>query len=279
MSARAHPNHNPIALTLWRWFHDPFEGIGYRAQKRPWGTYWSHGGVYCHDLPLDQAHAFLGDLRAYYSLADLDDDAIQIIVDDPEQDARLGPVLLDAGWTTGKTDLFLAHVGPMPAPPIIEGLRVDEVSAANVRAFVTTRLRAFSDDDTPPDSVRLTAQVAQRQGELTGSGRGMLVRVKAECDVGEYAASMWWYDEPEATWIVLLGVRAPFRRRGIARWLLCQRLIQAQTEGKPALINVTTENIDALRLYRRLGFTDVVYRRRRYNPSGSPTYKEEATNE
>lgn len=241
------------------WFHDPYEGMGYRAEKRRWGTYWSHRQVYVAELPLEQVPAFLDDVCTYYSNEDVPEVKVYLNLESREAEARLGPALLVAGCEPGVTQVFLAHNGAPLECPIVPGLTVEPAIEVNVRELVTTKQRAFSDADAVPDAERLAAEIAQRQGELLGSARGLLARIG-----GEPAGVVWWYAEVEADWVVLLGVRAPFRRRGIARWLLRQRLTEAERPDKPLFINVLVDNAHAIRLYHDLGFTNEVYWRRRY---------------
>ena len=40
-----HPQHSAIAAEVRGWFHNPYQGMGYRAERGRWGTYWSHGLV------------------------------------------------------------------------------------------------------------------------------------------------------------------------------------------------------------------------------------------
>ena len=241
------------------WFHDPYEGMGYRAEKRRWGTYWSHRQVYVAELPLEQVPAFLDDVCTYYSNGGVPEVKVYLNLESREVEARLGPALLAVGCAPGTTEMFLAHTGTLPDCVAVSGLAVEPVNAANLDLFVATKRRIFSADDAVPNAARRVEEIAQRRGELTGNARGLLARVD-----GEPAGIVWWYAEIETDWVVLLGVRAPFRRRGIARWLLGQRLAEVERQGTSLFINVLADNARAIRLYCYLGFTNEVYWRRRY---------------
>lgn len=242
-----------------RWFHDPYTGMGYRAEKHRWGTYWSHGQVYAADVQPADVPAFLADVRACYRDENAPGQDVHINLDSRDADVALGSVLLAAGCTRTATQVFLAHDGAPRACPAVPGLTVEPATAANIDALARTKMRAFDADDAVPPAPGLAYEIAQRRLELSGSARGLLARLD-----GEPAGFVWWYAEADADWIVLLGVRAPFRRRGLARWLLCRRLIEARRQHRPVLINVLTDNARALRLYRSLGFVHEVYWRYRY---------------
>lgn len=83
------------------------------------------------------------------------------------------------------------------------GLEIERVDQLNVSIFAITKLRAFSDDDALPEETQVASETALRQAELRGEAGGTIVTADGEC-----VGSMWWYDEPEAIWIVLLSVRA-----------------------------------------------------------------------
>jgi hypothetical protein len=59
-----HPQHEMISKTVRDWFHQPFEGSGYRAVRRPWGTYWDNSLVYPSQLQADGVEEFLADPTA-----------------------------------------------------------------------------------------------------------------------------------------------------------------------------------------------------------------------
>lgn len=247
-----HPQHEEVAQTIQDWFHLPFEEMGYRAEKRSWGTYWSTDHVHTLGVPLGEVEAFLADVRAYYG-----DRPVRINLAGASLDAELGPALCKAGCLPGKIEIFLAHVGSVAAPPSVSGLCVEAVDEANIERFARIVLEAFAGELGAMD---LAQEIARRRAELTGTGRGLLARID-----GEPAGILWRYDEAQDTWINLLGMRPSFQRRGIGRRLLCHTLLEAYGRGcRSVLINVLAENERAMRLYRRLGFVDQVYWRHRY---------------
>lgn len=74
-----------------------------------------------------------------------------------------------------------------------------------------------------------------------------------------------------ADWEILsLGVRPPFRRRGVGRALMDCVLAQMPADLPPSLVlEVAADNIAAQELYAELGFQNVGRRPRYYNRSDS----------
>jgi ribosomal protein S18 acetylase RimI-like enzyme len=250
-----HPDHDQLASVVRDWFHLPFEGMGYRAERRRWGTYWNHGKVYTPGFPPAQMGAFLADVRRHYGPR-----VVRIVIDDPSVEAELGPLLCEAGCSQGKADLFLAHVGSVPRVRPVPGLHIEPVDESNLLEFAEVRLRGFADSEGSPDGDVLRAEADRRRAELAGTGRGTLARLH-----GEPAGALWRYDEPDDVWILLLATRLPFRRRGIGRTLLCQSVTGGYARGcRSVMLNVQTDNAKGIRLYQQLGFQDPIIWRRRY---------------
>jgi membrane protease YdiL (CAAX protease family) len=134
-----HSEHDRLVRAVWSWFHLPFEGMGYRAERRQWGTYWSTGQVYISHLPIDRVGDLVQDVRACYGRG-----TIYLNVEDRTVDARLGPALEAAGCVAGRAEGFLAHVGPIPQRPPVSGVVAEPVNLANLHAFVMTKLEVFS---------------------------------------------------------------------------------------------------------------------------------------
>jgi GNAT superfamily N-acetyltransferase len=252
-----HPEHKGIAQTVKGWFHLPFRGMGYLAERRRWGTYWSNAQVYTSGFPVAELEPFMADLRRYY--AD-QPEAIHVYIDDPAADAELGPLMLEAGWEAEVTELFLAHVGPVAQPLEMAGLEIWPVFDTNLGQFVATQLRAYGNTEDMPDPSRVRAEIARRQREMSGTEGGLLARVH-----GQPAGIIWWHEEPLEIWINQVGVRVPFRHQGIAGELLRQCTESAYARGlKSVLLNVASDNREAIRLYQRMGFRDEVYCHRCY---------------
>lgn len=250
-----HPEHHRLVGVITAWFHTSFQAMGYRAEQHPWGTYWNTGHVYTFGFPVDQVMDFLADVRAYYG-----EQPVFINIDGRDHDATLGPALQAAGCTQGKTEIFLAHVGAVPQLVPVIDMAVEPMNEANLPAFAATRLKAFADSEATLTEAEVHSELADRRAELMGTGRGLLAHVG-----GIPAGVIWWLEDPRDIWVTYLATRVPFRGRGIGRWLLCQCLTEKYAQGcRSVLLNVTTDNVQAIQLYRRLGFVDEVYWRRRY---------------
>jgi GNAT superfamily N-acetyltransferase len=255
MRAVVHPDHDEIAQAVRGWFQRPFEEMGYRAEERRWGTYWNHGHVHTLGFPPAQLGDFVRDVRSYYNQR-----PVYINVHGREMDRQLGAALCAAGCSKGRSDIFLAHVGTVPALPPVQGLEAEAVDESNLLQFAQTRLSALADTNERPDNSDVQHELALRRRELSGTGRGVLARIH-----GEPASVIWWYEDPKDIWINYLGTRSPFRRQGVASWLLGYRLLHAYQQGcRSVVINVATANVDAIRPYQRFGFRDEVCWRRRY---------------
>jgi GNAT superfamily N-acetyltransferase len=80
---------------------------------------------------------------------------------------------------------------------------------------------AFSGSEAEPDPEELRQRLALRKAEMGGQGRYLLARVGGE------PASVVAFYEGEDRFVHHLATRVPFRRRGIARWLLSEVLFTA----------------------------------------------------
>lgn len=257
VNSGSHPEHDRLAQTVKSWFHLPYLGMGYVAEPRRWGTYWSNAQVYTSGFPVNELEPFLADLRTYY--AD-QPEPIHLYVDNPWADAELGPALRHAGWAAAVPELYLAHVGSVAPPPEVPGLEIWPVHESNLGQFAATRLRACGDSEEAPDPCRVKAEIARRARELSGTGRGLLAKIS-----GQPVAVIWWQEEFLDIWVNQLATRVPFRRQGIASELLRQCTEDAYDRGhKSVVLNVVSDNVAARRLYHRLGFRDEVYWCRRY---------------
>ena len=71
-----------------------------------------------------------------------------------------------------------------------------------------------------------------------------------------------WVTVPVEAWVNTVGTRRAWRGKGVAAWLMTDALqkIAAADDGfERAILGVDEENpTGALRLYRRLGFTEAV---------------------
>jgi hypothetical protein len=123
------------------------------------------------------------------------------------------------------------------------------------------KLQGFADSEDEPDPGRLATELALRRAENRGSGRSLLASVR-----GEPAAVLGLWGE--ADWVIFnLATRLPFRRR-LAELLLAEVLHEAaDTPGCRAVVINGEEEDWPLSWYRRYGFSDEVYWRRRYRLS------------
>lgn len=69
-----------------------------------------------------------------------------------------------------------------------------------------------------------------------------------------------------------IGVDPKCHRAGIGSLLLRELLGAADKHGGPVFLEVRTDNVAAIELYRRFGFETVGTRKRYYQPSGADAY-------
>lgn len=185
---------------------------------------------------------------------------VRVFVEGLDADRRLSEAFVSLGWTPADAHVILAHVGAVPWPPTVEGLRVERVTNATLREFNTVKLQGFADTDDPPGEDALAREATFREAEMQGVGRFLLARID-----GEPASILAMYDDEDRD-VFLLATRVSFRNRGIGTNLLTRVLREARDDGARSVVIGTNPDGKAIVLYRRLGFTDDVYYRRPYDP-------------
>lgn len=258
-----HPEHQAIAATVRGWFTYSAPEMGYFKEERRWGVYGRHASagneIIIRNLAPDEVDAFLADARAYFQ-----GDPARLYIEDSALDARVSPALAAHGWPCVEAQSYLAHVGEPPPVSAVPGVTVEDVTEATLPLWVETKLRGFRDDDALPDMATIQTQEAIRRAELADVGRFRLARVD-----GDPAAVLGWYEDSDR-FIFNLATRAPYRMRGIARSLLTAFLAESATRGaRSTLINADVAGT-SINLYHRLGFTDEVYWRAKYEPLSRP---------
>lgn len=257
-----HPAHDQLADTVLGWYTASAPEMGYLKEPRRFGIYGRNphaldvrgNEVLIRDLPAAQMPAFLADVRAYFAGA-----PVHLYLDNRASDVALGPALRAAGCSWAGAQSYLAHVGSVPAAHVVPGLTMEAVDEATLAAFAVTKLKGFANSEEEPDAASVQAEVAMRRAELADVGRFLLARMD-----GEPAATFAWYEDSDL-FIYNLATRVPYRHRGIARWLLSDFLAQSYARGcRSVIINADTADTP-IQLYRRLGFTDEIYWRGRYD--------------
>ncbi|MBP2322538.1 ribosomal-protein-alanine N-acetyltransferase [Kibdelosporangium banguiense] len=69
-----------------------------------------------------------------------------------------------------------------------------------------------------------------------------------------------------------IGVDPGFQGQGIGRAMLVALLDRADTMNAPVFLEVRTDNVPAISLYKKHGFEQIGLRRRYYQPSGADAY-------
>jgi GNAT superfamily N-acetyltransferase len=255
-----HPQHDAIAATLRAWYTTSAPTMGFHVEQRPFGLYLRYppdaGEVTLRDVRPADVPALLADVRAYYG-----DASVGIYLDDRHSDATLGPALVRAGCTKRPA---LTHLGPGGAAPAVSpapDVVLEPLAEATLTEFAVAKLQGFAGSEAAPDPRRVAAEVAMRRAELAGDGRFFLARAG-----GEPAAILGLWDGDDRL-VFLLATRVPFRHRGIARWLLSHTIAAAYADSCRSILIRTDPADTPIQIYRRLGFTDEVYWRQRYEPA------------
>ena len=82
----------------------------------------------------------------------------------------------------------------------------------------------------------------------------------------------YWFDGDDAQ-IMTIGVAKKYQRKGLAAELLSTMIKTAEKIGaKRMLLEVRVDNVPALALYNRFGFTKMGLRKRYYQPEGVDAY-------
>jgi GNAT superfamily N-acetyltransferase len=254
-----HSHHHELRATVQRWYTASDPNMGYEAVKRSWGVALrnrdapQYGQATLRVITPQDVPACIADLRHVYG-----DAAVMVLVDDPECADQLNQPLVAAGCVRGPQEVFLAHVGSAPNAHPIACVVVEPVTATNLHDYAVTKLKAFASRETAPFPNYINAEIALRSAELRGEGRFLLARWD-----GEPAAIIGWYDGDDV-FIFQVATRVPFRKRGIAQSLLLHVLHDAYARGCRSIIINADPDDTPIQLYRRLGFTDAIYWRRRY---------------
>ncbi len=256
-----HPLHDLLVDEVRRWYETSYAAQGYFVEPRAFGFYGrnvvaQHPGtnqVTVRNLTPNDVPVFLADLGRYYGSG-----GVFIFVDNRRADTDLSPALLAGGCRDVSTQLYLAHVGPSPRVPQVQGLTIEPVIEQNLHEFVIVKIKAFEDSEAEPDPERVQADTSLRRAEMRGGGSFRLARLD-----GEPAGIIGWYEGPDR-FVFILATRVPYRGRGIGRALLADALADAYASGcRSSIINVDPE-AGPIDLYRALGFSDEVYWRHRY---------------
>jgi GNAT superfamily N-acetyltransferase len=254
-----HPYHDELRATVQHWYTASDPDMGYQAVERPWGVALrnrdapQYGQATLRALAPEDVPACIADLRHVYG-----DAAVMVLVDDRKRADQLNQPLVAAGCVRGPQEVFLAHVGSPPDAQPITHLVVEPVTTTNLHEYAVAKLKAFASRETAPFPHHLNAEIALRSAELRGEGRFLLARWD-----GKPAAIIGWYDGDDV-FVFQLATRVPFRKRGIAQFLLLHVLHESYARGCRSVIINADPDDTPIQLYRRLGFTDEIYWRRRY---------------
>ena len=252
-----HSAHDEITDEVKSWFQTP--NRTFTVQKRRYGYYTrvidapEHSSVLVESLSPDGVADFLKDLRTYYQAQ-----PVKFFIDRPEIDAEVREGLVSAGCLRTNEWTYLAHVGQVPKIEPVSGLVIETVTPANILDYQRAKLQGFANSEAEPDAEALASGLRLRRIEMKGSGRFLIAQVGAEA-----AGIIGWHEGADRL-IFHLTTRVPFRGQGIAKHLLCYVIRDTYDKGLRSVIIFTDPEDTPIQLYRRLGFSDEVYRHAKY---------------
>jgi mycothiol synthase len=192
--------------------------------------------------------------------------AVRIEVSASEHQGDVARLVARAGLSEARRYLEVARpvVDPVDLPRAPDGLSLVRWSADLDDAMRRAHGEAFADhwgsEERSPEAWRqwytghrsFRADLSHVAVEATGEVAGQLL-------VAAYPQD--WEVGPREAWITQVGTRPAWRRRGVARWLLCHALadIASARDGfERAILGVDSRNdTGALELYDALGFRPV----------------------
>lgn len=256
---RRHPDHDRLVEEVRSWYRTTMPELGYCVERRRFGLYRRNLEdpdstlVIMEGVVADETPEFLADISSYFG-----NRPVSIWVDDKDLDTMLGPALVSAGASRDEASTYLAHVGQRPEPVQLSGITVTPVTAKTLRDYVLVKLKGFANSEDEPQVEQVDEELVVRTSELASIGRFLIARV------GEEPVAILGYYDGNDRLIFNLATRVPFRNRAIAKHLLCRVLVESYDGGCRSVIINTNPDDTPIRWYRRLGFTDQVYWRRRY---------------
>jgi GNAT superfamily N-acetyltransferase len=253
-----HPEHDAISVEVSSWYEQSYPSMGIQVEQRRYGIYRHNLKVpdYCsvvvQSLLSDEVADFLADVHHYYG-----DRSVELLVNSRKTDQELCKAFSAAGCSRTEST-YLVHVGEIPKSTSVPGLIIEAVTHANLLDYQVTKLQAFANSETEPDSNEIASELALRRTELDDCGCFLIGRIGSEA-TGVIA----WYEGMDR-FIFHLGTRVPFRKRGIAKQLLCHVVSETYAKGCRSVLLNTNPLDMPIHFYRRIGFTDEVHWRARY---------------
>lgn len=252
-----HKYHHEISREVKSWYTRTYLELGFIVRKRKYGFYRQNnkfsmkGQVLLQNLTPDQVEDFLKDLRNYYK-----DNSVQIFIDEDDLERQLRNNLIKNNCVKASENIYLAYTGDVPKEVMGLEFDIEPVEEKNIKDYVYTKLKGFANNEDEPSKEE---ELAIRTCELRSIGCFFIARIHQEP-----VATIAWYRNTRFPLIYSLATRVPFRNRGIAQLLIRKVILDSLNKGcKTVVINVDSQN-PAVRLYKKLGFTDEVLRRHEY---------------
>lgn len=255
-----HPRHDAVAAAIREAYRQSHPAMGYRVERRSLGWFqYAPGPDLAGAVTVDEIDpASIRDLAPEIRRAYGDSAQVALHVEGRTLDARLRDALVAAGFEPIDGTTYLAHVGDASPVPLPHDVGIEDAGDATLAEWVRVKQQGFANGDADPPPDDLERELALRRAERAGAGRFRLASVG-----GQPAAAIGFYDGRDRL-VFDLATPPRFRRRGLARVLLARVIAETKDAGHRSVVINTDENGWPAAWYRRLGFTDEVYWRRRY---------------
>jgi hypothetical protein len=175
-----HPEHDAISVEVRSWYEQSYPSMGIQVEQRRYGIYRHNLKVpdYCsvvvQSLLSDEVADFLADVHHYYG-----DRSVELLVNSRKTDQELCKAFSAAGCSRTEST-YLVHVGEIPKSTSVPGLIIEAVTHANLLDYQVTKLQAFANSETEPDSNEIASELALRRTELDDCGCFLIGRIGSE---------------------------------------------------------------------------------------------------
>jgi ribosomal protein S18 acetylase RimI-like enzyme len=252
-------DYNSVSQAIRDKYANGGQGINTTVHKGTFGTY-----VTDHDSPelsyilpdkitSDQTSSMLLEAGSH-----IDSPSVRVYLDGQTSDRELHAPLINAGFTLNCQLVYLAYRGTPPNSQPDPALTIEPMTDKNAVDYYTAWCKGFSDSENEPTPEETEEDVVSLIQEMEGGNSYLIGRVK-----GDAATIAGWYEGPDRL-IFHLATRLPYRNQGHAKRILSYIISDTFQTGRQSVTIFTDPNDTPVEFYRRMGFTEEVYRQIRY---------------
>jgi ribosomal protein S18 acetylase RimI-like enzyme len=201
----------------------------------------------------DQIHDLVAEVASQFDSA-----TVRVYLDGQTADRELHGPLQTAGCKINCELVYLAYRGLTPRNTENQNVSIEAMSKENATDYYTVWCKGFSDSEQDPNPEEMEDDVASLIQDVEAGNGGLVGRVD-----GDAAAIAGWYEGTDRL-IFHLATRVPYRNQGLAKSLLTHIVNESCESGCRSVSIFTDLNDTPVAFYRRMGFTEEVYRQIRY---------------